>query len=501
MSAMQPGIAAAPSVIRPRVPLAAVLAIACIAQFMVVLDTTIVNVALPAIRQDLGLTISQQQWVIDAYLVTFGGFLLLASAASDLLGRKIILQAGLAVFTAASLIAGLATSGPMLLTARVVQGIGAAGLAPSSLSLITATHHDARQRSRALAIWGACASGAAAVGVVLGGVLTDELSWRWVMFVNVPIGVTLYLSVTMALLPAARSFGRPQLDVPGALSVTVGVGALVYGISRAPELGWGSAQVIAALVGAALLLGTFVGLEAKSPHPLVRLEIFRLPALPMANLVMFCLAATLTGSLFFLSLYFQEILGCSAVRAGLALLPMGAVLSAGAPVARRLVTAGFRYLAAWGAVASAAGLLWLTRLPLHPAYLTHVLGPTLVLGSGLSMTLLPAVMAATTGVPPRDAGIASGLVNVTRQIGGAVGLAVLVTIASSVTDAGRQHRIATPAGVLHGYHVALVAAAGISLIGALAAVSCSRPRASGPRPVLKPDSEPAAKAVGSGSET
>lgn len=499
MTTEQPAVSAAPPVVRPSVPLAVVVAIACAAQFMVVLDTTIVNVALPAIRADLSLTISQQQWAIDAYLVTFGGFLLLAAAASDVLGRKVVFQVGLVIFSVASLVGGLATGGPMLLAARVVQGIGAAALAPSSLTMITATHHDARQRARAVAVWGASASGAAAVGVVLGGILTDELSWRWVMFVNAPIGAVLFGAVTMTLFPAVRS-GRARLDVSGGLFVTLGAGLLVYGISQGPVTGWGSAQVAAALVGAAVCLAAFAGVEATSARPLIRLDILRLPALRTANVVMFCLAAVLTGCIFFLSLYLQEILGYSAVRAGLALLPMGAVLCAGALVARRLMAAGVRHLIAGGGLLSAGGFVWLAWLPLHPAYLTHVLGPTLVLAAGFSMALLPTIVAATTGVPAKDSGIAAGLINVTRQIGGAVGLAVLVTISSSAAKATARHGIDGPAATLHGYHVALVTAAGISLLAALVAGADHRHLRSAAvaAPAAPPRSDPPTRAVAGG---
>ncbi|MHA6765150.1 MFS transporter [Streptacidiphilus sp. PAMC 29251] len=466
-----------PAVFRPHLPLGIVVAIACVAQFMVVLDTAIVNVALPAMRADLGLSTSQQQWVVDAYLLTFGGLLLLAARAGDLFGRRTVLQAGLVVFTVASLVGGLAENGTMLLAARAAQGIGAAALAPASLSLITVTHPEGHQRSRALGIWGAAASAAAAVGVVLGGVLTDLLNWRWVLFVNVPVGIALIVAVAVSLLPSARPEGRRvPLDLPGAFTVTAGIGALVYGISQATEQGWSSAAVITALVAAVALLAGFLLIEARTADPLVRLSIFRLRKLSTANLVMLCLGATMTATLFFLSLYLQQLLGYSALRAGLAMLPMSAVLGGGALLSRRLVVAGIRHLPVYGMVVATAGLLWLTRLPADPAYLAHVLLPTLVVGAGFSISILPVTLAATAGVPHQDAGLASGLLSVSRQIGGALGLAVLVTVSASATTTQLQAHHSQADATLHGYHLALLIAAGISLLAALFAWTSSAPR-------------------------
>jgi EmrB/QacA subfamily drug resistance transporter len=467
---------APPPVVRPGLPLGIVVAISCVATFMVILDTAIVNVALPAMRAGLGLSTSAQQWVVDGYLLTFGGLLLLGARAGDLLGRRAVFQLALVVFTLASLLGGLAVNGPMLLAARAAQGIGAAGLAPASLSLITASHHDAARRNRALAAWSATSAAAAAVGVVLGGVLTEALGWRWVLFVNVPIGVALCVAGAITLVGAQAAHRRTRLDLPGAVTVTLGFGALIYGISQADTSGWGSAGVLAALVAGAVLLAVFAVIETRTGQPLIRLDIFRLANLRTANLTMLALGAAMTGSLFFVSLYLQQLVGYSALRAGLAMLPMTVMLAAGALSARSLMAAGIRRLPVYGAILAAVGLAWLTRIPLHPDFATQVLGPTLVLGAGFSVIVLPVAIAATAGVSHRDAGLASGLLNMARQIGGAVGLAVLVTVAGSA--AAHQHAAsgsAAAAATLHGYHVGLLVAAGICVLAGVAASRLHKP--------------------------
>jgi len=455
---------------KPGVALGVIVAIASVAQFMAVLDTSIVNIALPAMRSALGLSANVQQWVVDGYLVAFGGFLLLAARASDLFGRTRVFQAGLVLFTLASLAGGLATDGTMLLIARAVQGLGAAALAPVSLSLITASHAHATpgQRTKALAIWAAAGSSAAAVGMILGGVLTAELSWRWVFFVNVPLGAAVLAATVGWLLPAGGNGGqRKHLDLPDALTITLGTGLLVYGVSAATEYGLGSAAVIAALAGSAALLAAFILIERKKDQPLVRLSIFRHRGLSVASLVMLCAGVLMTATIFFLSLYFQQVLGYTALRAGLALLPMTVLIVVGSFVCRALVPVlGVRKLTLAGALPAAAGLAWLTAIPAQPpTYMVHVLGPTLLIGAGLGLIILPSTISATTGLPPHEAGLASGLVNVARQIGGAVGLAALVTAASDA--AGRAPH---PDAIVHGYHVALAGDAGVAVLAAAAAL-------------------------------
>jgi EmrB/QacA subfamily drug resistance transporter len=436
---------------------------------MVVLDSTIVTVALPAMREGLRMTANTQQWVINGYLVALGGLLMVSARAGDLIGRKRIFQAGLLVFTAAALVGGLADSSGVLLAARIVQGAGAAALAPTSLSLITSSLTDPARRARALGLWSVMGGSAGCVGVVLGGVLTAELSWRWVFFVNLPIGVGL-LAVTAAALPAATAGHRPAgVAVPGALALTLGAGALSYGISQADVDGWGSATVLASLAAAAALIALFAAFERRSTHPLVPTSLFRLRNLLIGNAVMACLGVTMTAALFFLSLYLQQVLHDSALRSGLALLPMTAVLVAGGLASRKLITVvGPRRLLVGGSLAATAGLAWLSRLPAHPEYAGQLLGATLVIGVGVSMTLLPTTAMATAGVDPRDAGAASGLLNTARQFGGATGLAVLVTVA---TTTARGH------STLHGYRVALLVNAAVVLLAGLTALGLRiRPR-------------------------
>ncbi|WP_328606886.1 MFS transporter [Amycolatopsis sp. NBC_00345] len=443
------------------VGVAVVAVIACLAQFMVVLDSSIVNVALPAMKEGLGLSANAQQWVVNGYLITFGGLLLAASRAGDLFGRRRVFQLGLAVFTAASLFGGLAQDGWMLLLARFLQGAGAAALAPSSLSLITASHADPRQRTRAMTWWGVAASSAGAAGVVLGGLLTASLSWRWVMLVNVPIGVGLFVAAFLCLRPSPASRDRIRIDIPGAVTVTLAAAAIVYGVSAAPDHGWASGPVLTALVAGIALLAAFVVIERRAAEPLLPLEVFAVHNIRVSNVLTLLMGIVITTPLFFLSLYLQQVLGESALRAGLSLLPMVSVISAGVLASQKLIPkVGPRRLVLVGCLVTAAGLGWLARLPVRPDYVAHVLLPTLVVGAGMSVTMMPAIVAATTGVAPRNAGVASGLINMCRQLGAALGLAALVTVASTVT---RHSGVTGPASVVDGYRVALLVVAAVSV--------------------------------------
>ena len=462
---------APPAVLRPHLPLGVVVAMACLAQFMVVLDSTIVTLALPQMRAGLDLSTSQQQWVVSGYLLTLGGFLLLAARAGDVFGRKRVFLFGAAVFTAASLAAGLAADPAMLLTARIIQGLGAAALAPTSLSLITVTHTDERLRHRAIALWSIIGGAAGAVGLVLGGVLTAELSWRWVMFVNIPLGLALLAAALLSLQSPPADTPRTRLDLPGALSITLGMGALTYGLSQASTDGWRSPSVLAALIAAAVLTGGFAVVEVRSSHPLIPLALFRLRGLRIGNLLMFCMAVNMNAALFFLSLYLQEVVGYSALRTGMAMLPMTVVLVVGGLAARQLLpVVGRRILLVVGGLISAGGIAWLVELPTYPAYTAHILGPALVTGVGFSLMFPPISLSATIGVDPEDAGAAAGLLNTARQIGGAIGLAVLVTVAATAT-AHDVHRAPYLAALVHGYHVAFLVGAGVMLVAALAALA------------------------------
>ncbi|MFC1436967.1 MFS transporter [Streptacidiphilus sp. N1-10] len=466
------------AVAKPGVGLAVVAVIACTAQFMVVLDSSIVNVALPSMRSGLGLSADAQQWVVDGYLVSFGGLLLFASRAGDLFGRRRVFQIGLFVFSAASLFGGLAQTGWMLLAARLVQGAGAAALAPSSLSLITASHTEPAQRTRAMTWWGVAASSAAAAGIVLGGLLTASLGWRWVLLVNVPIGVGLLLAGLVCLAPTPVSRSRPGIDVPGAVTITVATAAIVYGVSAAPDHGWGSGQILAALIAGVVLLAAFVVIERRADQSLIPLELLSVHNLRAGNVLTLCMGAVITAPLFFLSLYLQQVLGESAVRTGLSLLPMVSVISVGVLVSQRLIpTVGPRRLVVIGGLVAAVGLAWLGQLPAHSDYVGHVLLPTLVVGAGTSVTMMPAIVAATTGVDPRNAGVASGLINMCRQLGAALGLAALVTVAAGV--ASHSHA-GGAAAVVDGYRIAFYAMAAVS--AATAALALTLKPATVPRP-------------------
>jgi EmrB/QacA subfamily drug resistance transporter len=469
--------APAASRFRPRLPLRMIVAMACLAQFMVVLDSTIVTLALPQMRDGLSLSTSEQQWVVTGYLITLGGFLLLAARAGDIFGRRRVFLIGAVVFTAASLAGGLAPDPAVLLVARIIQGTGAAALAPTSLSLITASHPEGRDRQRALALWSIMGGAAGAAGVVLGGILTTELDWRWVLFVNVPLGAVLLVAAALGLAPAPGSAGRVRLDLAGALSATLGIGALTYGLSQSSVDGWGASNVVISLVAAAVLIAGLVAIEATSSRPLIPLALFRLRGLLVGNLVMLCMGATMTAAFYFLSLYFQEAIGYSALRAGLALLPTTVIMIAGGLGARQLVpVVGPRLMLLAGGLITALSVAWLAAAPAHSAYLTHILGPALAAGIGMSFMLLPITLSATTGVRPNDSGAAAGLLNTSRQVGGAIGLAVLVTVAATATSGAARHGASLDA-LVHGYHVAFVADACVMVVAALTALAMPARRA------------------------
>ncbi|MEV6979579.1 MFS transporter [Kitasatospora sp. NPDC093806] len=463
-----PAPATPPRLLRPGRPVTAAVAIACTASFMVVTDGAIVNVALPAMGADLGLGPAAARWVVDAYLLVLGGFTLLAARAGDLFGRRVTLQAGLLLFTAASALGGLAGSGQALIAARAAQGLGASALATSTLGVVLAATADRPElRRRAMSAWAASSSSAAALGVLIGGILTEHAGWRWVMYVNVPVGIALLIAVRLCLQPADVRGSLAGLDLPGALVSTTGVGLLLFGLTHGGERGWTSPTTLVTLAAAVLLLTAFVRVEARSAHPLVRLPVFRLPGVPTGNLVVLLLGSSLTASLFLVSQLMQQVLGYSAERTGLAMLPMGLCLAAAALVSRRLLDAGARRLPLYGGTAAAAGLLWLAALPADARYPVDLLGPLLLIGSGLGLMLMSATTAATAAVPPAEAGLASGLLNTSRQLGGALGLALLGAIAQSVTAAEDGPGAAA---LLHGSHAALLAAAALSLLGALASL-------------------------------
>jgi EmrB/QacA subfamily drug resistance transporter len=445
-----------------------VLVIACMAQFMVVLDATVVNIALPSIQRGLGFSAANLQWVVNGYTLIFGGFLLLGGRAADLLGRKRLFVAGVVLFSAASLVNGFAQSSGMLIAGRALQGLGGALVSPAALAIITTTFTDTQERTRALGVWSAIAASGAAVGLLMGGVLTDVASWRWVFFVNVPVGL---ITIALALRYVAESrvmVARRSFDLAGAVTVTSGLVLLVYAIVKAQSFGWGSARTLGLGAVAVALLLAFLAIERRSEAPLMRLSIFRVRALAVADSALLLVASGMFGMFFFASLYVQEILGYSPLKAGLAFLPVTAGIMIGAGVAQQLIRrVGVRNVALAGVVLAGAGMVVLTQLPVHGSYVANLLPGLLPMSLGMGLAFVPITLLGTGGVKPDDAGLASGLFNTAQQVGGSLGLAILSTLAATQTAnlLSSTHGIAPLAARVSGYHVAFAAAA-IMLAGA-----------------------------------
>jgi EmrB/QacA subfamily drug resistance transporter len=442
-----------------------VLVIICFAQFMVVLDATVVNVALPSIQSDLGLSEANLQWIVNAYTLVFGGFLLLGGRAGDLLGRKRLFMFGLIVFTTASLLDGLSSTSGMLIGSRALQGFGAAFISPAALAIITTTFEEGADRAKALGVWAAIAVGGSAVGLIVGGALTQLISWPWIFFINVPIGIAVF-AASLRYLPESRDEeAHRSFDVLGAVSVTGGLMTLVYAIVEAQEHGWGSTRTIATFILAAVLLVGFVLIELRAKGPLVRLSIFRVRSLTAANIFMFLVASGLFAMFFFNSLYLQRVLDFGPLEAGLAFLPFtfGIVISAGL-ASRFAPTLGVRPVAVVGMIVTAAGMLLLTQIPVDGSYATDLL-PALVLSSlGLGCVFVPLTLVATTGLENKDQGLASGLFNTSQQIGGALGLAILTSLAASKTSS--VHGVSQSEALVQGFHVAFLGGA-VFIIAAL----------------------------------
>jgi EmrB/QacA subfamily drug resistance transporter len=451
-----------------------VLVLVCMAQFMVILDATIVNVALPSIQKDLGLSEANLQWIVNAYALTFGGFLLLGGRAGDLAGRKKVFLIGLVVFTVASLLNGLAWSSGALIVFRGVQGLGAALIAPAALSIITATFEEGPERAKAMGVWAAIAVGGGAVGLVLGGILVEALSWPWIFFVNVPVGIAVF-AAAMKYVPESRDeHAHKSFDIPGAVTVTAGLIALVYGIVKTQEKGWASLHTAGFFTLAAVLLVSFLVIESRSAEPLVRLSIFRVPTIRAANVVMFLVASGLFAMFFFNTLYLQRVLGYSALEAGLAFLPFTAGIIIGAGLSQRFLPAiGAREVPLIGMVMAIVGLLLFVRLQPGGSYVGDFLLPVMLVSIGMGLTFVPVTLIATSGIPTDDAGLASGLYNTSQQVGGALGLAVLSTFAVSKTNdtlsgLGRPPQPADQAQALvDGFHVAYVGSAALIAVAAV----------------------------------
>ncbi len=449
-----------------------ILVIACLAQFMVVLDATVVNVALPSIQRGLDFSASNLQWVVNAYTLIFGGFLLLGGRAADLLGRKRLFAAGIAVFSVASLLNGLAQTSGMLIAGRALQGLGGALVSPAALSIITTTFTKQDERTKALGVWSAIAAGGGAVGLLLGGVLTQLASWPWIFIVNVPVGIAT-LALTLRFIPESRVEATHRtFDIAGAVTVTSGLVVLVFAIVKAQSFGWGSGRTIGLMAAGLALIAVFTQIERRSKAPLVRLSIFRVRTLAAADIVLLLVASGMFGMFFFASLYVQEILGYSPLKAGLAFLPITGGIVIGAGIAQQLIKRiGVRNVALTGITLAAAGMAILTQLPVHGSYVADLLPGLMPMSIGMGLTFVPITLLGMGGVSDEDSGLASGLFNTAQQVGGSLGLAILSTLAASQTASllasGHAGFAGHQAALVSGYHVAFAAAAVMLGAGAL----------------------------------
>jgi len=455
---------------RRHAPDGVVLALVCVAQFMVVLDVSIVNVALPSIGHDLHYSATGLQWVVNAYVLTFAGFLLLGGRAADLYGRRLVFIAGLALFSVASLLGGLAQNSGELTAARAAQGLGGAVLSPATLTIIMTTFTDGRSRHRALGMWSAVAGAGGASGAVLGGVLTSGLSWRWVFFVNVPIGVVAIAAAYLLLTETRQLGGNRSLDVAGAITATLGLSALVYGIVGTDSHGWGSARTLGSIGVAVVLLGVFVYIQARvASAPLMPLSLFRSRSLSVANGVMVLLGVVFFSMWYFLTLYLQDVHGYSPIKAGLLFFPMGVSIIIGAQIAGRIVTdLGPRLVLAIGLALSVGGFIWLGQLGVDSSYAGGVLPGSLLTTFGAGLCFTPLAAAATSGVPMQLAGLASGVLNTSRQVGGSIGLAALATLATAHTQKLLDSHHARPAAFTDGFDRAFLVAAAVTVVAVAA---------------------------------
>jgi EmrB/QacA subfamily drug resistance transporter len=443
------------------------LVLLCAAFFMVVLDVAIVNVALPSIGQDLDFSQDNLQWVITAYSLTFGGFLLLGGRAADLLGRRVVFMTGVAIFTIASLLCGLAQSEAWLIAARAVQGFGAALLTPAALSIITTTFTERAERNKALGVWGAVGGSGAAAGVLMGGVLTKLLGWEWIFFVNVPVGIAAFLLVRSLVDESRADLEERSFDIPGAVLVTSGLALFVYAISRAPIVGWGTARTIGLIVLSIALVAGFVFWESRAPAPLMPLDFIRDRLTAAANATSFLLAGSMYANFFVLTLYMQQVLNYSALQAGLAFLATAGTAVVVAGPSQALVTRiGVKPVLVTGLTLLLLASLWYTRLPVDGTYPTDLLIPYVVYGAAIALSFIPVTIAALAGAPEHEAGLASGMINTSQQIGGAIGLAVVATVANSHTEDLLEQGKSVPTALTDGFQrgyivIALIAAAAL----------------------------------------
>jgi EmrB/QacA subfamily drug resistance transporter len=433
----------------------------CLASLMIVLDVTIVNVALPSIRQDLGFSETSLAWVVNAYLLTYGGFLLLGGRLGDLFGARRLFLFGIALFTTASLACGLATTQWFLVSARAVQGIGGAVASAVSLSLTMMLFTEPAERAKAMGIFGFVAAGGGSIGVLLGGVLTDVLDWHWIFLVNFPVGVAV-VALSLRLLPAARGLAATRrLDVAGAVTVTGSLMLAVYAIVNANQNGWTSGETLGLLAAAAALLAVFLAIEVRVPSPLVPLRLFRLRNVANANVVGIFWAAAMFAWFFLSALYLQLVLGYSPLQVGLAFLPANLIMGAFSLglSAKLVMRFGFRLPLATGLTLAGAGLALFARAPVDGSFVVDVLPSMILLGFGAGMAFNPVLLAAMSDVAPEESGLASGVVNTAFMMGGALGLAVLASIAASRSDSLRASGDGPLAALVGGYHLAFVVGA------------------------------------------
>jgi EmrB/QacA subfamily drug resistance transporter len=445
----------------------AVLAVVAVAQFMVILDASVVNVALPTIKRDVGFSEQSLSWILNAYTLMFGGFLLLGGRLADRLGRRRLFVAGIALFSGASLICGVSQSEGMLLVARGVQGLGGAMVSPAALSIILTTFAEGPERNRALAVWGAIAGAGGAVGLLLGGVIVQALSWRWVFFINVPIGAVV-LALAPRIVPESRSesAARGGYDAQGAVAITLGTIALVFTLIKADGWGWTSGRTLAGFAVAAALIAGFVVIERRHQDPLVPLRIFSNRSLAASDATMLVVAAALFGMFFFCTLYLQQVLGYSALKTGVAYLPLSLTIIGASALASRFVDRFTpKPVLVAGLLVSTAGFVLLTRVVGHGDYASHVLPAMIVLGAGLGMSFVPITIAATNGVAANDSGLASGLLNTTQQVGGSLGLAILSSVSTSRVTSALHAGSSLPAALTHGFKGAFTVGAALCAVG------------------------------------
>jgi EmrB/QacA subfamily drug resistance transporter len=448
-----------------------ILVLTCLAQFMVILDISVVNVALPSIRNDLGFSAVDLQWVVNAYTLTFAGFLLLGGRAADLLGRQQVFVVGMVLFAVASLVGGLSQTQGMLVAARAVQGIGGAVVAPATLAIITTTFAEGRERNRALAYWGAMGAVGGSTGVLLGGVLTQLLGWQWILFINIPVGVLGALAA-MRFIPASRrtDAGQRHFDMAGALSVTAGLVVLTFAIVRTDVNGWGSPATLLVAAGGLALLAVFVFVERRALRPLVPLRIFASRTLTAANLVVFLLGSSVFAMWYFVSLYLQQVLGYSPIEAGLSFLPMtGAIVVGSTFAGRQAERIGPGKLLTAGMTLIAIGMLLFTRISPDGSYLGDVLLPGVISTTGIGLAFVPATIAAVAGVARSDSGLAGGLVNTSRQVGGSLGLAILATLATQRSQDLAGAGAVDASALTGGFHRAFLVGACFAALGAITA--------------------------------